>query len=64
LASPPVVATLEAAHELIYKHSLILGDARAIAAYGQNSAIGKILEIHQGLPGRIHVVCIRQAVGC
>jgi acyl-CoA hydrolase len=58
-----LVPTLEAAHERIYKHSLILEDARAIAAYGQNSSVGKILEIHQELPGRVHTVLIRQAVG-
>ena len=28
-----------------------------------NSAVGKILEIHQESPGRIHVVLIRQLVG-
>jgi len=58
-----LVPTLEAAHERIYKHSLKLEDARAYAAYGQNSSVGKILEIHQEVPGRIHVVLIRQQVG-
>src|SRR5579863_2208775 len=58
-----LVPTLEAAHERIYQHSLPLEDARAIAAYGQHSSVGKILEIHQELPGRIHIVLIRQAVG-
>jgi LUD domain len=58
-----LVPTLEAARERIYQHSLKLEDARAIAAYGQNSSVGKILEIHQELPGRIHVVLIRQSVG-
>ena len=58
-----LVATIEAAHERIYKHSLKLEDARAYAAYGQHSSVGKILEIHQELPGRIHVVLIRQSVG-
>jgi acyl-CoA hydrolase len=58
-----LVATLEAAHERIVEHSLKLEDARAIAAYGQNSFIGKILEIHQEMPGRTHVVLIRQPVG-
>ena len=58
-----LVPTLEAAHQRIYQHSLKLEDARAIAAYGQNSSVGKILEIHQELPGRIHVVLIRQPVG-
>ena len=38
-------------------------DARAQAAYGQHSSVGKVLEIHQELPGRIHVVLIRQRVG-
>jgi hypothetical protein len=42
---------------------LVLEDARAIAAYGQHSSVGKILEIHQELPGRIHIVLIRQVVG-
>ena len=58
-----LVTTVEAAHERIYKHSLKLEDARAYAAYGQHSSIGKLLEIHQELPGRIHVVLIRQLVG-
>lgn len=58
-----LVPDLAAAHERIYQHSLILEDARAIAAYGQHSSVGKILEIHQELPGRIHIVLIRQVVG-
>jgi acyl-CoA hydrolase len=58
-----LVPDLEAAHERIYQHSLVLEDARAIAAYGQHSSVGKVLEIHQELPGRIHIVLIRQVVG-
>ena len=58
-----LVSDLGAAHERIYQHSLVLEDARAIAAYGQRSQVGKILEIHAELPGRIHVVLIRQQVG-
>src|SRR6059058_5765744 len=58
-----LVPTLEAARERIYQHSLVLEDARAVAAYGQHSQVGKILEIHQELPGRIHIVLIRQQVG-
>ncbi len=58
-----LVPTLDQAHERIYQHSLPLEDARAQAAYGQHSSVGKILEIHQELPGRIHVVLIRQVVG-
>ena len=58
-----LVPSVDAARERIYQHSLVLEDARAQAAYGQHSAVGKILEIHQELPGRIHVVLIRQSVG-
>jgi acyl-CoA hydrolase len=58
-----LVPTLQTAHERIYQHSLKLEDARAQAAYGQHSQVGKILEIHQELPGRIHIVLIRQLVG-
>ena len=58
-----LVPTAAAARERIFEHSLILEDARAVAAYGQNSFVGKILEIHQELPDRIHVVLIRQVVG-
>jgi hypothetical protein len=58
-----LVPTFEAARERIMEHSLKLEDARAYAVYGQNSFVGKILEIHQELPGRIHVVLIREPVG-
>jgi LUD domain len=58
-----LVPDAEAAHERVYAHSFPLEDARALAAYGMNSRVGKILEIHQEDPGRIHVVLIRQAVG-
>src|SRR6201981_3428792 len=58
-----LVPDLEAAHERIYQHSLPLEDARAQAGYGQHSQVGKILEIHEELPGRIHIVFIRQVVG-
>jgi hypothetical protein len=58
-----LVPTLAAGHERIYQHSLPLADARAQAAYGQHSQVGKVLEIHQELPGRIHIVLIRQPAG-
>jgi acyl-CoA hydrolase len=58
-----LVSDAEAARERIYEHSLPLEDARAFAVYGQNSRVGKILEIHQEAPGRIHVVLVRQSVG-
>jgi hypothetical protein len=42
-------------------HFTTLPDGQA--AYGQHSQVGKVLEIHQELPGRIHIVLIRQVVG-
>ena len=58
-----LVPDLDAAHERIYQHSFKLEDARALDAYGKNSRVGKILEVHQEDPGRIHIVLIRAAVG-
>ena len=58
-----LVPDLAAAHERIYEHCLALEDARALEAYGQNSRVGKILEIRQEDPGRIHIVLIRRQVG-
>jgi acyl-CoA hydrolase len=63
IGAQKIVPDLEAARERIYQHSLVLEDARAVAVYGQHSFVGKILEIHQELPDRIHIVLIRQAVG-
>ena len=58
-----LVTDLDEARQRIYEHSLKLEDGRAIAAYGQHSFVGKILEIHQEMPDRIHIVLVRQAVG-
>src|SRR6202008_3398902 len=46
-----LVDTPDETRERIVNHSLPLEDGRAYAAYGQNSFIGKILEIHQEMPG-------------
>jgi acyl-CoA hydrolase len=58
-----LVPDLAAARERITQHTLKLEDARAQAAYGQHSFIGKMLEIHQELPGRAHIVLVREPVG-
>ena len=49
-------------NEPMIAHGLVLEDARAIAAYGQHSSVGKIPEIRQELPGGIHIV-LRRVVG-
>ena len=58
-----LVPDLATAHERVYEHSFPLEDARALEAYGQHSRVGKILEIHEEDPGRIHVVLLRAVVG-
>jgi hypothetical protein len=63
IGAQKLVPTAEAARERIFEHSLKHEDVRAYAAYGMNSYVGKILEIHQEQPGRIHIVLIRQSVG-
>jgi hypothetical protein len=54
-ASPALMA------DQYFRHTW--NDVRAVAAYGQNSSVGKILEIHQELPGRIHIVLIWKSIG-
>ena len=39
------------------------GGGRWESARNKHSQVGKLLEIHTELPGRIHVVLIRQPVG-
>jgi acyl-CoA hydrolase len=63
IGAQKLVPTAEVARERIFEHSLKLEDVRALAAYGMNSSVGKILEIHQETPGRIQIVLIRQVVG-
>lgn len=58
-----LVSDLVAARDRIYDHCLALEDARARQVYGTGSRVGKILEIYEEDPGRIHVVLIRQRVG-
>ncbi len=58
-----LVPDLDAARKRIYQHSFRLEDARTLEVYGKNSRVGKILEIHEEDPGRIHVVLIRAVVG-
>jgi hypothetical protein len=62
----PDEQTLASAVTALEEHGFsveAVDNARAVAAYGQHSQVGKILEIHQELPGRIHIVLIRQVVG-
>jgi hypothetical protein len=61
--SKHLTPTLEAAHERIHQHSLVLEDARAIAARGQRSPAGEVLGIRQEMAGRVRIVLVRQAVG-
>jgi acyl-CoA hydrolase len=58
-----VVPDLEIARRRVREHSLLLEDRRAQEAYGQNSRLNKTLEIYGDMPGRIHLVLIRQVVG-
>ena len=55
-----LVPDLATARERIYQHSLKLEDVRAFETYGQNSHVGKLLEIHDDQPGRIHIVLVRR----
>lgn len=58
-----VVPNLEIARRRVREHSLPLENVRAQAAYGQNSRINKMLEIYGEMPGRIHLVLVREVAG-
>ncbi|MEV4517479.1 LUD domain-containing protein [Dactylosporangium sp. NPDC049525] len=58
-----VVPDLETARRRVREHSLPLEDVRAQAAYGQNSRLNKTLELYGDMPGRTHLVLIRQVIG-
>ncbi len=58
-----VVPDLDAARRRVREHSLPLENVRAQEAYGQNSRLNKTLEIYGDMPGRTHLVLIRQVIG-
>jgi hypothetical protein len=55
--------TLKATIVALEEHGFSVEVVDDLDPYGQHSQVGKILEIHQELPGRIHIVLIRQQVG-
>jgi hypothetical protein len=59
-----IVPDLATALHRIETYALPLEDARARAAYGQSSAVNKLLVINaEPFPGRTTVVLVRQAIG-
>ena len=59
-----IVRDLAEARERLYEHSLPLENDRALAAYGVNSAVGKVLVLHADRnPGRTTVVLIEEHLG-
>lgn len=58
-----IVKDLTEARERLQKHVFPLEDARALKAYGTNSAILKEFIFHGEAPGRVHVVILGEAVG-
>ncbi|MCI4317964.1 MAG: lactate utilization protein [Thermoplasmata archaeon] len=59
-----IVPDLDAAFQRIQEYSLPLESARAQAAYGFPSFVGKLLIIQrEHVPGRIHLVLLRENLG-
>ncbi len=58
-----VVPDLETARRRVREHSLPLENLRAQEAYGQDSRLNKTLEIYGDMPGRTHLVLVRQVIG-
>jgi len=58
-----IVRTLEDGLRRLREYCQPLEDVRTRAAYGQPSAINKILIVNGELPGRITIVLVRQSLG-
>ena len=59
-----IVPDVTTALQRIERYALPLEDARARAAYGQSSAVNKLLIIHaEPFPGRTTVLLVRRAIG-
>ena len=66
--SAEVAGDLDAARQAVLARipegsSVITNTSVTLDQTGQHSQVGKILEIQTELPGRIHIVLIRQPVG-
>jgi hypothetical protein len=57
------VRDIAEAQQRLNEHVFPLENERALAAYGRNSAILKVLTIHGERPGRLTLVLIREHVG-
>jgi hypothetical protein len=58
-----VVPDLSTALRRVEDHALPLEDARARKAYGQPSAINRLLTLNAVQPGRITILLLREAIG-
>jgi hypothetical protein len=59
-----IVPSLEEAFRRVEEYSYPLEDARARQVYGQPSLIGKLLVVEREIvPGRIHLIIVRESLG-
>ena len=64
VGSQKVVPDLATASRRVEEYSFPLEDARAQQAYGRHSAVNKMLILNgEGVPGRVSVILVRDAVG-
>jgi len=63
IGAQKIVRDLDEALRRIEEHCLPLEDQRALRAYGQHSAINKLLVLNKETPGRIHVILVQAALG-
>ena len=63
IGAEKIVRDLDESLRRIEEHCLPLEDHRALRAYGQRSAINKLLVLNKETPGRIHVILVQAALG-
>lgn len=63
ISAQKIVKDLSEARERLEKHVFPLEDARALEAYGVNSAILREFIFHGDMPGRVHVIILGEVAG-
>ncbi|HSX32490.1 MAG TPA: LUD domain-containing protein [Candidatus Saccharimonadales bacterium] len=58
-----IVKNIAEAEARLRQHVFPLEDARALAVYGVNSSINKMLVYNKEFPGRVHVIIVKKALG-
>jgi hypothetical protein len=58
-----VVRELDEGFRRVEEYCLPLEDERALRVYGAHSSINKLMVLNKEVPGRIHVILVKEPLG-